>query len=219
MADRDQRASYITLWVFALAFGWIEAATVVYLRATSPPVAGFATGVQFPLALAPVRLMSSEMVREACTMLVLAAVAWLGARRPPDRIGAFLLAFGVWDLAYYAALKLISGWPQALTNWDILFLIPLPWVAPVWAPATVALIFIAAGSYLFWTAAKPRAYTSRDLTILFASGAAIVASFLFEWRAVFANEVPRSFQQTIYWAALAVGTLWFVHVERREVVR
>ena len=43
------------------------------------------------------------------------------------------------------------GWPDTLRSWDILFLIPMPWVAPVWAPLSVATFFVAAGSYLFWT--------------------------------------------------------------------
>jgi hypothetical protein len=213
MADRDTRASYIALWVFALAFGWIEAAAVVYLRQTSPQATGDA--VQFPLMLISADLVSVEIVREACTLLLLGAAAWLSARRWADRIGAFLLMFGVWDLAYYAVLRLVVGWPRALTNWDILFLIPLPWIAPVWAPATVATIFVVAGSYLFWTARKPRHYAARDFAIVLASAGAIVAAFLVEWRVVFATDVPEYFPHWLYWAGVILGTAWFVRAERR----
>jgi hypothetical protein len=219
MADRERRASYIALWVFALAFGWVEAATVVYLRSTSPSTASSAVGVQFPLVLISGRLLASEIVREACTMLVLGAAAWLAARSWADRIGAFLLAFGVWDLFYYVVLRLISGWPDALTNWDLLFLIPLPWVAPVWAPATIAAIFVAAGSYLYWTAERARQYTLSDFAILIASAVAVIASFLVDWRFALASQVPQRFPQWLYWAAVVFGTAWFVRVERRGAFR
>jgi hypothetical protein len=32
MRNQERRAGYASLWAFALAFGWIEAAVVVYLR-------------------------------------------------------------------------------------------------------------------------------------------------------------------------------------------
>ena len=79
------------------------------------------------------------MAREACTLVLLAAVAWLAGHRAADRIGAFFVSFGIWDLTYYAVLRLLSGWPDSIRTLDILFLIPLPWVAPVWAPVTVTL--------------------------------------------------------------------------------
>jgi hypothetical protein len=212
------RRAYIALWVFAVAFGWMEAATVVYLRATSSAVASSAVGVQFPFVLISERLVAAEIVREASTMLILGAVAWLAARRWAGRVGAFLFVFGVWDLAYYVVLRLISGWPQALTDPDILFLIPWPWVGPVWAPAVIAAIFVAAGSYLYWSAERARQYTPGDLAILIVSAAAIVASFLVEWRAVLAGETARDFRPWLYWIALALGAGWFVRAERRRVL-
>ena len=217
MADRRQRASYIALWVFALAFGWIEAAAVVYLRETSPRDA--VSAVQFPLTFIAANLVPVEIVREACTLIVLGAVAWVAARRWADLVGAFLLIFGVWDLAYYATLRLVTGWPDGLSNWDLLFLIPLPWVAPVWAPATVAAIFVAAGSYLFWTPSRLRRYTPGDAAVILASAAAIVGAFLVEWRVVFSHDVPQHFPDWLYWAGVAAGTACFVHAERRRVLR
>lgn len=216
MSDRKQRAAYIAMWVFALAFGVIEAAAVVYLRETAPRDADEV--VRFPLVLIREHLVVMELVREACTLVVLGAVAWMAARRWADLVGAFLLMFGVWDLTYYAALRLVIGWPDGLSNWDLLFLIPLPWVAPVWAPATVAVIFVAAGSYLFWTPTRARQYGPSDIAVILASAAAIVGACLVEWRVVFSREVPQQFPVWLYWAGVAAGTLWFVHVERRGVV-
>jgi hypothetical protein len=54
----------------------------------------------------------------------------------------------VWDLAYYAFLKVLTGWPHSLLDWDILFLIPLPWWGPVLAPALIALLLLVGGALL-----------------------------------------------------------------------
>ena len=69
MDSRRRQASYIAMWVFAITFGWMEAATVVYLRATSPAVANSAVGTQFPAVLVSNRLVAVEIIREACTIL------------------------------------------------------------------------------------------------------------------------------------------------------
>ena len=213
MLSRRRRSGYIALWIFGIAFGWIEAATVVYLRATTHVPASAAP---FPLTALPVELVQVEIVREACTMFVLAAVAWAASRRVRDAIGAFLLTFGIWDLVYYAVLHLILGWPDALTAWDVLFLIPLPWVAPIWAPATVAALFIGAGTYLFWTAEQPHWYVRGDFAVLFASALTVIAAFLVEWQVVFTLEPPRHFPLWLFLAGVALGVGWFVHAERRR---
>jgi hypothetical protein len=36
----------------------------------------------------------------------------------------------------------MCGWPNSLLDWDILFLIPLPWWGPVLAPMLIALLMI-----------------------------------------------------------------------------
>ena len=39
---------------------------------------------------------------------------------------------------YYVFLRIICGWPKSLFDWDILFLLPLPWWGPVLAPVSIA---------------------------------------------------------------------------------
>jgi hypothetical protein len=57
-----------------------------------------------------------------------------------------VVAFGVWDIFYYVFLRIMCGWPQSLLDWDILFLLPLPWWGPVIAPVLIALLMVAWGT-------------------------------------------------------------------------
>ena len=121
---------YGAVALFALAFGLEEAIIVVYLRHL-PASAGAQAYVL-------------EMWREFCTLLVIAAVSWLAASTAAHRARAFCFAFGIWDIVYYLALWLLSGYPR-LTDPDVLFLIPVPWIAPVWAPMAFAFILVLIG--------------------------------------------------------------------------
>lgn len=214
----ERRSAFVALWAFALAFGWIEGSVVVYLRdiythqLLAPSTADFA-GLPATLVSIPSRLLAVEVAREAATMILLAAVAWLGAREPAARIGAFLMAFGVWDLSYYGTLHVVLGWPETLRVWDILFLIPLPWVAPVWAPALVAVLFVAAGAWLFWTPDRDRRVGWRDAGVFTAAALLTIGAFLAEWRTAVEHREPESFPAWLFWAGVALGVVWFL---RRE---
>ena len=219
MGNQERRAAYASLWVLSLAFGWIEGSVVVYLREISVREmslqgTNYFAGLPVWLVSLPSRLVAVEMAREACTILLLAAVAWLAGRRAADRAGAFLLSFGIWDLTYYAVLRLVHGWPESLGAWDILFLIPLPWIAPVWAPVAVATLFVVAGSYLFWTSELERRYRWSDVGVLAASALLTIAALLTEWRAAADQRMPEQFPVWLFWAGVALGTAWFVRVER-----
>jgi hypothetical protein len=54
----------------------------------------------------------------------------------------FLWTFAFWDLFYYLSLYILIKWPPKLTTIDVLFLIPKPWIAPVWFPISVSVITI-----------------------------------------------------------------------------
>lgn len=217
----ERSLSYTALWVFALAFGWIEAAVVVYLREVHlrelalRGTSDFA-GLQVTLVSLPDRLVGMEMVREVCTIILLSAGAWLAGRRGRDRAGAFLLSFGIWDLTYYAVLKGVAHWPNSLTAWDILFLIPLPWVAPVWAPIVIATLFVGAGTYLFWTAEREKSYRWTDAAILMAAAVLTTTAFLVEARAAIDHRAPQHFPVWLFSAGVVLAAAWFVHVERRR---
>lgn len=131
------------LVVFGIAFGYLEAAVVIYLRELYYP-AGFG----FPLALPATRVLMVELGRELATLIMLAGVAMLAGRSGWVRFGAFSILFGVWDIVFYVVLYLVLGWPESLMTWDVLFLFPLVWTGPVLTPVLVAISLVVAGGLM-----------------------------------------------------------------------
>ena len=92
----------------------------------------------------PQSLLTIEVMREIATLVMLVCVALLAASRARERWAAFLWAFAIWDITYYASLWATVGWPSSLKELDVLFLIPVPWVAQVWYPLLVSTLTVLA---------------------------------------------------------------------------
>jgi hypothetical protein len=124
-----------TLWLlaFSIAMGFLETAVVVYLRLLYYP-----QGFGFPLVVLSPEVGAVEIFREAATVIMLLGVGILAGTTPRQRLAFFLMAFATWDLFYYIFLKVFLDWPASLLTWDILFLIPAPWVGPVLSPVLVS---------------------------------------------------------------------------------
>jgi hypothetical protein len=135
-------ARWLTVAVFAVAMAWVEAAVVFYLRTLIGRIEPHQPN-PFPVfgKFAP-----TELTREAATLVMLMTVGLLAGRTWRSRLGYAAVAFGVWDIFYYVFLKMICGWPNSLFDWDVLFLLPLPWWGPVLAPVLISLLMI------FWGA-------------------------------------------------------------------
>ena len=128
--------------LYALAMAWVESAVVFYMRSMIDRLVPYQPN---PLPIAG-GFGFAEVVREAATLIMLLTVGWLAGRTWRSRLGFTLLAFGIWDIAYYLWLMPLTAWPTSLTDWDILFLIPLPWWGPVWAPMSIAALMIIFGA-------------------------------------------------------------------------
>jgi hypothetical protein len=128
--------------LFAVAMAWVEAAVVFYLRMMIDRIEPYQP-YPFPVIGGIARI---ELTREAATLVMLLAVGILAGRTWRSRLGYAAVAFGVWDIFYYIFLKKMCGWPHSLLDWDILFLLPLPWWGPVLAPVLIALLMIAWGT-------------------------------------------------------------------------
>ena len=140
--EMSDRARWWLVAAFAVAMAYMEAATVLYIRSLVNRIEPYQPD---PLPLYG-SLGAVELWREAATLVMLIAVGWLAGRTWRQRAGYLAFAFGIWDVFYYVFLRPISGWPTSLLDWDILFLLPLPWWGPVLAPVSIALVMIVWGT-------------------------------------------------------------------------
>src|ERR1700730_4104838 len=137
--------------VFAASFGFLEAAVLVYLRAAVGLLPGYHGTLSDVVRLSgefyeqsqsisqlPKSLLTLELLRETATIVMLISLALLTATKFSARAAIFLWTFGIWDIAYYVALWATVRWPVSLTDPDVLFLIPVPWLSPVWFPLMVS---------------------------------------------------------------------------------
>ncbi|MDO8487383.1 MAG: hypothetical protein Q7S45_03760 [Candidatus Curtissbacteria bacterium] len=151
------RNSILKVTIFAIAFAFVEAAVVVYLRhllgASQPQfnqseVLLLLPGITFLEPQTAVKIIKNtailnvERIREVATLVILASVAATAGKNLKQKIAYFFLAFGVWDIFYYVFLKLIINWPNALTDSDTFFLLPVPWVGPVFVPVIISFCMI-----------------------------------------------------------------------------
>ena len=216
------RRIIVGLFLFGISFGYVEAAVVIYLRALYEPLRerltpGRAPGDLFPLvdsgrmvSVAPEtkRLLEVEVIREAATLIMLAAAAMLVAGERSFWLPAFSIAFGVWDISFYLFLKLWIDWPASLLTWDLLFLLPVPWASPVLAPVLVSLTIIGCGLAALY---RPVYIRPREWIGLVLGGALVILSFTWDFRYLLAGGLPHYFAWWLFLAGelLSLGT--FLH--------
>ena len=143
--------------IFAIAFAFVEAAVVDYLRhllgATQPAIRKeeillLLPGIAFLEPQTALKIITNsavlnvELARETATLVMLAAVAILAGKSFRQRLAFFFLVFGIWDIFYYIFLKIIIGWPKTLADFDVFFLLPTPLVGPVLAPVIISLVLV-----------------------------------------------------------------------------
>ncbi len=123
------RRNFLLLGIFSVAMGFLEAIVVVYIRQIYYP-----GGFNFPLNLLSPDMLKIEWLREIATIIMLVSISLIAGNNYLQKFSYFLFSFAIWDIFYYVGLKLFLNWPPSFLTWDILFLIPLPWIGPVLAP-------------------------------------------------------------------------------------
>ena len=143
----DWRKRLCVLAAFAVAMAYVEAMVVVYLRRLVPlEIWGQAHSYRELCALVRTYgILWSEQTREVATIVMLVSVAWLAGSDLRRKVAAFLIAFGIWDIFYYVFLYVWLRWPRGLLEWDVLFLIPVPWVSPVLVPVVISILMVVLG--------------------------------------------------------------------------
>ena len=213
------------LILFGISFGYVEAAVVVYLRTIYDPLRHALRPDRpdselFPLITedqlrngAPDKawLLGVEVAREASTLIMLASVALVAAGGRPSWLPSFAIVFGTWDLFFYVFLKVLLHWPPSIMTWDILFLIPVPWAAPVLAPSIVSITIIGAGLLAL---ARPMRVRPAHWTVMTLGGALILMSFMWDDRNLMAGGFPHPFAWWLFGAGELAGVTAFLHAFR-----
>ncbi|HJT88221.1 MAG TPA: hypothetical protein VJ732_10205 [Bryobacteraceae bacterium] len=210
--------------LFAVAFGYLEAAVVSYLRVLHEPARqrfypGRPASELFPLlTLQQARetqqtgVLAIEVGREAATIVMLAALALAVSANTGQWFAAFVMAFGAWDLMFYIFLKVLLGWPASLMTWDVLFLIPVPWAAPVLAPSIVAALMVIAGFWHLRREARgaPVRIGGRHWAGIVLGGAILIVSFTMDYPNLMAGGRPHPFHWGVFLLGAAAGVFSYV---------
>ena len=197
------------LVLFGISFGYVEAAVVVYLRTIFEPareqtLAQVRHDEVFPLLMSSQTLYDSpryaivvrtELGRELATLFMLAAVGLMLGGGFARWLAGFMIAFAFWDIFYYVFLRLLIDWPASLWTWDILFLLPLPWVGPVITPLIVSLMMIGGGTIILWRESRgwPIPFRWPHWTGIVGGGLTIILAFCWDYKHIQAGGMPTSF--------------------------
>lgn len=195
-----RRIAWLLLFVVAMAY--VESAVVVYLREIYYP-----RGFAFPIVIIPDRMAGIEVGREVATILMLVGAGILAGIDRWERFLFFCLAFSVWDILYYVWLRIFIGWPDTLLAWDVLFLIPVPWVAPVLAPVLVSAAIAGASGMLMRMKSRGLAlgFAAGHWVLAVAGGLVVILSFTLDYRVVFEGTAPPPFRWGVFGIGMAMG--------------
>lgn len=221
MKQLIKTAVHIT--AFSIAMGFLETAVVIYLRELYYP-----EGFSFPLKTMPAHIIITELLRELATIIMLVYIGFLSGKNFNQRFAFFLLSFAVWDLFYYIFLKVMLNWPLSVLDWDVLFLIPAPWVGPVLAPCIVSLSMIIFSFVLLYKepAGSARIRVSDWLVLITISILYIFSFTKDQFEALYVSDnatinmtsvdVPAAFNWYLFAVPLLLFCLWIVNFAYRK---
>lgn len=224
------------LTIFAIAMGFMESAVVVYLRTIYYPA-----GFNFPLLPLDPLILKIELLREATTLIMLISIGGIAGIGSIQKFVFFLFSFAVWDIFYYIFLKLLIGWPSSLLTWDILFLIPVPWIGPVLAPCLLSFTMILLMIIVIFLQQKNNKvmFSGLDWLLMILASLIIIVSFTIDYIYIIINSSsslppetrinklrnyePENFNWFIFgfgWAILIVDItlLFFRYKKLRKVI-
>jgi hypothetical protein len=206
-----------TLFIFFILFislAYIESTIVVYLREIYYP-----NGFHFPIKIIENRIAFIEIGREAFTIIILWFSAMLTADKFKKRFAFFLYNFGLWDIFYYLWLKVLIDWPAGWLEWDILFLIPLPWIAPWLAPVLISIGFIVC-SYILLKRSdrfKNKIFNKIEWLLEIVAASVILWSFFWQTKHVLNGGVPDYYPWWLFIFGIILGLGVFINRYKKPI--
>jgi len=175
----ESKKKLLFVSIFAIAMGFLEAAVVIYLRKLFYPLF-----FNFPLkGFIDPSILGIEWLREFATIIMLLTIGLLAGKKVYEKFAYFIYAFAIWDLFYYVFLKLTLNWPPSLLTWDILFLIPWPWIGPVIAPIICSIIIITLSLLIinFYDKGKKVAISWKEWTLFIVGMILVLYTWLIDY--------------------------------------
>lgn len=195
---------FFVVVLFSIAFSYIESAVVVYLRVIFHP-GGFTFPMAFAIDPSSKRLLLTEIGREVATIVLILAGAWLFGKNRQQRFAYFMTIFAIWDIFYYIWLKVLINWPVSISDWDILFLIPVVWASPFWAPVLISIILLAFAVIILYRDSLGRSLkvTALDWLFFIAASLIVVVSFCIGGSHI----TQQNFNSYFYWPLFVIGNI------------
>ena len=210
------RTTAVVVLAYAVAMAYLESAVVLYLELAL----GSHVGEIFPLrpAGAVGNLAWVEVGRVVATLVMIATVGALAGRSGLERLAWGAVIFGTWDIAYYGWLWVFAGWPPSLVTTDLLFLIPVPWVGPVWAPVVVSLALVGVGlaaARMFRRGGRLQV-RGRHWVAGLTGGALVILSWTLDAPNVLAGSIPGAYPWPVFAAGMGLALIAAIDVLRAE---
>ena len=204
LPHRDSFKRFIIAVIFSIAFGYIEAAVVVYLREIFHPD-GFTFPMVFAIDPSSRHILLTEIGREAATIVLILTGAWLFSKNRQQRFAYFMTIFAVWDIFYYIWLKVLINWPASISDWDILFLIPAVWASPFWAPVLISIMMLIFAVIILYrdSIGRPLKVTALDWLFFIAASLIVVVSFCIGGSHI----AEQDFNSYFYWPLFVAGNI------------
>lgn len=205
--------------IFAISMGFFESAVVIYLRTIAYP-----GGFSFPLHPLSSNLATTEILREAFSLIMLFSVACLLGKRGMERFAWFIYNFAIWDIFYYLFLNLLVGWPDSIFTTDLLFMIPVIWTGPVYAPVLLSLLMIFLAVPIIRFSQRIRYIHFRFKEILFLSLGSVICILSFTLDSIrFSGGMnkfePGPFNWIVFFIGILmifIGILMFIFYNRKS---
>ncbi|MBI4417150.1 MAG: hypothetical protein HY563_00130 [Ignavibacteriales bacterium] len=209
----DIRALVRGIVLFSVAFAFVESSVVLYLRELYYP-----HGFSFPLSPIEPRHLIVEVCRELATILMLIGAGWIAGTTPWQKTAWFMVSFGLWDIFYYVWLKIILDWPSSMFDWDVLFLVPVPWIGPVLAPVLISIILVTAGWLILRIELSGRRFSAPQIAWWLAGLGTVVIlySFTSDFRATLEFQMPQPYNYWLFASGVAVYAAAMIASFRRK---
>jgi len=205
----------LLILLLSIVFAYIESAVVIYLRSLYYP-----DGFPFPLQTFNNSHLLIELGREVSTIIMLIGLGSLAGKNFLQRFAFFMFAFGVWDIFYYIWLKVFINWPESFFTWDLLFLIPHPWLGPVLSPIIVSSCLIIASLIIlvFEDQEYPLIISIWEWISIIFAGIIIIFSYLQHFYTIMNQGTPNHYSWWLFTSGLALGVLTFLNRIRVHIV-